>query len=247
MNNPKTVGAQPDLTVILCAYNEMGRIQPALDDLLSSLNGRSDSAEIIILDNCSTDGTREWLSHLSLPRVRVELNETNLGKGGSIKRGFALSQGKYVVIHDPDMEYRAADIWKLLDLARSQGAAMVLGSRVLGGKASYKYFLNYFGVRALTSLTNLLYRCRLTDTATAMKLLEGSLARQMKLASSGFDLDFELVARVLRLGGTMREARVEYHPRTKAQGKKIRAFRDGLAALKVILRDRLVSRTQMTK
>ncbi|MBM4431175.1 MAG: glycosyltransferase, partial [Chloroflexi bacterium] len=83
----------PILTIIMCAYNEMGRIQPALDEVLVSLDGRSEGVEVIVLDNCSTDGTREWLGKLEHSRIRVELNERNLGKGGSIKKGIGLSHG----------------------------------------------------------------------------------------------------------------------------------------------------------
>ena len=232
----------PELTVIVCAYNEMGRIQPAVDDLDAALEGRPEPTETIILDNASTDGTREWLKSLALPNTRIVLNEANLGKGGSIRKGITLSRGRYVVVHDPDMEYRAADVWHLLDAARDQGAAMVLGSRVLGGNVAYRYLANYLGVRFLTASINRLYGSRLTDAATAMKLLDGGLARSLNLESTGFDLDFELVVRTLRLGHSVKETRVQYFPRTRAQGKKIRAWRDGLAALRVVLRDRFLAR-----
>ena len=230
----------PTLTIIMCAYNEMGRVQPALDEIMLSLDGRSESVEIIVLDNCSTDGTREWLRELEHSQITVELNERNLGKGGSIKKGIGLSRGRYVVIHDPDLEYRADDIWQLLDLARQTGSSLVLGSRVLGGHVRYKYLQNYLGVWFLTWLINLLYGCRVTDAATAMKLMEGEIARGLRLECKGFDLDFELVARIARLGGEIEEARVDYYPRSKEEGKKIRAWRDGLLALRAIIRDRLL-------
>ena len=237
----------PSLTIIMCAYNEMGRIQPALDEVLVSLDGRSEAVEVIVLDNCSTDGTREWLGKLEHPWIGVELNERNLGKGGSIKKGIGLSRGRYVVIHDPDLEYRADDIWGLLDLARWTGASLVLGSRVLGGHARYKYLQNYLGVRFLTWLINWLYGCRVTDAATAMKLIDGDVARNLNLECDGFDLDFELVVRIARLGGKIEEARVDYHPRTREEGKKIRAWRDGLLALKAIIRDRFTPESRLWK
>ena len=214
---------------------------------MASWHGRDESVEIIILDNGSTDGTKEWLSTLSHPNVHVVFNDGNLGKGGSIKRGIALSKGEYVVIHDPDMEYEANDIWTLLQAARSDGAQMVLGSRILGGKdISYRYFANYIGVQFLTFVINRLFAGKLTDPATAMKLLDGELARRIKLQSNGFDLDFEIVVRVLRLGHTVAERRIKYSPRSKAQGKKLRAWRDGLLAMRAILRDRLLSRGNFT-
>lgn len=228
----------PVLTIIMCAYNEMGRIQKGLDEVLASLDGRSNRVEILILDNCSTDGTREWLRTLGHPYVRVELNERNLGKGGSVKRGIHLSHGQHVVIHDPDLEYRASDIWEMLEHAYHTKASLVLGSRVLGGHVRYVYLQNYLGVRALSWLINRLYGCRITDAATALKLMDGEMARRLNLKCNGFDLDFELVARIARMGGRVEEVAVEYFPRTKKEGKKIRAWRDGLLALKAIVLNR---------
>ena len=225
----------------MCAYNEIDRIQPALEDVYSSLDGRTNSCEIIILDNGSDDGTREWLQGLKLPEVRVFFNEANLGKGGSIKLGIAASTGRHVVIHDPDMEYKAADVWELLNTAREENAQLVLGSRMLGGEnISYHYRANYVGVMFLAGCINLLYGSRLTDPATAMKMLEGDFARSLKLRSTGFDLDFEIVVRALRLGHKIVEKRVRYIPRTRAEGKKLRAWRDGFLSLRVILRDRIL-------
>jgi GT2 family glycosyltransferase len=179
---------------------------------------------------------------LELPEVQVLFNDANLGKGASIKRGIASSNGKYVVIHDPDLEYEASDVWDLLNAAREENARVVLGSRVLGGEhISYQYRANYLGVMFLTACINVLYRSRLTDPATAMKLLDGDLARSLKLRSTGFDLDFEIVVRLLRLGHNIVEKRVKYIPRTRTEGKKLRAWRDGLHALRVILRDRILS------
>ncbi len=230
------------LTIIMCAYNEMGRIQQSLDEVLKSLDGRSDKVEVLVLDNCSTDGTREWLRTVRHPCVRVELNERNLGKGGSIKRGLRLSQGRHVVIHDPDLEYRTSDIWEMLELAYQKKASLVLGSRVLGGRVRYVYLQNYLGVKFLTWLINILYGCRITDAATALKLMDGDLARGLTLKCDGFDLDFELVARIVRSGARVEELAIEYYPRTKEEGKKVRALRDGMMALKAIILNR-VSRT----
>jgi dolichol-phosphate mannosyltransferase len=230
----------PVLTVIMCAYNEMSRIREAFDDVLGSMADRPEPVEIIVLDNGSTDGTREWLRDFRHPAVRVELNERNLGKGGSVKKGLRLSRGAWVVVHDPDLEYRARDLWTLLDLARTTGASLVLGSRYLGkGRAERQTLANYLGARALSGLIRLLYGCRITDAATAMKLMDGATARGLQLVRDGFELDFEIVARVARAGGLIAEAPIAYHPRTRAEGKKVQAGRDGLRALGVIVRARL--------
>lgn len=231
---------RPTLSIILCVYNERERLPRAFDELLESLHQREEHIEILIVDNGSSDGTREWLAGLSVPRVRILLNEQNVGKGGSIRRALAESRGDYVVIHDPDCEYLAADIWPLLDRMRGESADLGLGSRLAEGRVRFVYIQNYFGVWGLTTLINLLYGCRITDAATAMKMLRGDLARRLALVSTGFDLDFELVVRIARLGGRIVETGVQYFPRSRREGKKIRALRDGLSALRVILRDRLV-------
>lgn len=236
-----------DLSFIMCSYNEKGRIEDSFRDLLESLSGRKEKVEVLFIDNGSTDGTREWLKEIRHPFVRVHMNERNLGKGGSIKKGLGLARGRFVVIHDPDYEYRAADVWKCYDHALKTDAAFVLGSRVLGQKAKYCYFINYLGVRVLTTILNLLYGCRLTDSATAMKLLRSDFIRKIRLECGGFDFDFELVTRVARAGGKIAEVPAQYFPRTVAQGKKIKPVQDGLAALRVILKDRFVPLTAVLK
>jgi glycosyltransferase involved in cell wall biosynthesis len=221
----------------MCAFNEIARLPRAWEDVLASLADRPEMVEIIILDNGSTDGTRDWLRQLDHPLVRIEFNEKNLGKGGSVKKGLRLSRGKYVVIHDPDLEYQAADLWRLLDAARESGAALVLGSRVLGRGVQFKYLTNYIGVLGLSRMIRVLYGCRLTDSATGMKLMEGTLGRRLKLECGGFELDLEIITRIARLGGTVGEIAIDYRPRSKAEGKKVRAVRDGLRALRPILGD----------
>ncbi len=245
--NRRSQSADSDLTVIMCAFNEVDRIGHALEEFFASTPGRSEVVEIIIVDNGSTDGTRELLESLDEANVSVILNDRNLGKGGSIKKAISASSGRYVVIHDPDLEYSARDVWKLLDVTRDADATMGLGSRVIGGNVSYAYLANYLGVRFLTWSVNLLFRAHLTDTATAMKMLDGKHARNMNLRCSGFDLDFELVTSTLRLGGTIVETRVAYTPRTVQQGKKLRAYRDGFTAISVILRDRFRAKRKFTR
>ncbi len=223
----------------MCSFNEIAHIEHAYNDVMDSLSLRKETAEVIFIDNGSVDGTREWLSKLRDPKVTVLLNETNLGKGGSIKRGFHVAKGQFVVIHDTDFEYRAADVWKAFDLAQSEKLDTVLGSRVLAGEIKHKYYINYMGVKLLTSLLNLLYGLKLTDSATAIKLFKTSFVRTMEFNCNGFDLDFQLVTRIARAGGQIGEVAAQYYPRTVAQGKKIRPFKDGLGALWTILRDRL--------
>ncbi len=126
----------------------------------------------------------------------------------------------------------------LLRKAQSDGAVAVLGSRVLGGRPQYIYYHAFLGVRLLTALTNMLYGSRLTDVATAIKMVRSDVLKSLQLVGTGFELDFELVDKLLLAGHTVHEVALEYDPRSYSQGKKIRAI-DGVRALWVILRDRM--------
>ena len=234
-------------TIILCVYNEYGRLNIAYDELNQELKTFDEDIEIIIIDNGSTDGTREWIESLQDSNVIKIFNKANLGKGGSIQLGIAKAQGEYILIHDPDLEYTSADIIPLFEIAKKENADLALGSRVLGGEnIAYKYLQNYIGVALLTKIINILYRSNITDPATAMKLMKASFIKTVRLTNTGFNLDFEIVVKTLRLGGLLVENRISYYPRTKSEGKKLNAWKDGLASLITILKFRLVSPKKFT-
>lgn len=226
----------PKLSIITCAYNEIDTIDTVLNRIEAVDLGSGWEKEVLVVDNCSTDGTREYLEQLERPGFRVLLNERNLGKGGSIRRALDELTGDYMVIQDADLEYHPAQLPKLLARVE-QGAVAVLGSRVLGGDVRYKYAHAYMGVRLMTAVTNLLYGARLTDVATAIKLFKMDVLRPLNLVGNGFDLDFELVDKVLLAGHQIEEVALEYVPRTYAEGKKIVVW-DGIKGLWIILRDR---------
>lgn len=226
------------LTIVVCAHNERETIATVLDRIHEVDLGPGWTKEVLVVDNCSTDGTREVLAGRSWPDTRVILNPRNLGKGGSIRVAIEQMTGDYLVIQDADLEYHPGQLPKLLRKVEAEEAVAVLGSRVLGGHARYEYFHAYLGVRFMTWVTNALYGSRLTDVATAIKLARADVLQSLNLVGSGFDLDFELVDKLLLAGHTLHEVALDYVPRTYAEGKKIRA-RDGLRGLWIILRDRL--------
>ena len=231
------------LSIIVCAFNERETIEQCLAQTQAADLGSGWEREIVVLDNCSTDGTREFLRAYTGPNTIIVLNEHNLGKGGSIRQGFAIATGEYAVIQDADLEYPPAQLRRLVEAVEQHGADAVWGSRVLGGKARYHYLHAFLGIRLLSGLTNLFFGSSLTDVGTAIKLVRCDIARALFLVGNGFDLDFELVNKILLAGFTVHEVPVDYFPRTYAQGKKI-TVRDGLLAVWVILRDRLgLSRT----
>ena len=238
------------LSVIMSAYNERDTILTALE----RVKAVEIEKEIIIVDNCSTDGTRELLQQINdddIPSTalrrssgqgsghcRIIFQPENYGKGTSIRTAIPHCTGDYAIIQDADLEYDPQDWHKLVDLALERDLDAVYGSRVLGGpKAIYTHF--YWGVSFLTFLTNLLFRANLTDVATACKMVRTSVLQELKLNCAGFDLDFELTDKLLKNGYQIVEVPVSYQPRSFEEGKKIRA-KDGLKALFTILRDRFL-------
>ncbi len=228
------------LSIIICVYNERRTILDAIQQASAVDLGPGWEKEIIVVDNFSTDGTRELLQSLDMPNVRAVFHPRNLGKGTSIRTGIAEASGEYFVIFDADLEYEAGDIPRMVAAIVPGETVAVLGSRTLGGRRIYKYAKNYWGVRFLSAVANLLYGGHLTDIAVGTKLVRTDVARALNLRSSGWDLDFELPCRLLKHGYEIKEVAVAYHPRTVEQGKKLRAFSAGIQALWVILKTRFV-------
>lgn len=225
------------LSIIVCVYNERDTILTVLERIQAVDFGRNVETEIIVVDNCSTDGTRDLLKTVAAPNVKIVLQPRNMGKGMSVRTAVEHMTGDWGVIQDADLEYHPAELPKLLRYAGEHNAAAVFGSRVLGGHAKYKYAHAYVGVRVMTALTNLLFGGHLTDVATAIKMVRGDVFKSLNLVCAGFDLDFELVDKLLLAGHDIHEVAIDYAPRTYEEGKKIKVT-DGLRGLMIMLRDR---------
>jgi glycosyltransferase involved in cell wall biosynthesis len=228
----------PKLSIIICVYNEAVSALPVIEKVRGVALSEGWSKEVIVVDNCSTDGTREQLQNLRSPDVRVIYHERNLGKGASVRTGFREASGDFGVIQDADFEYDPVELALFTAKAGETGATAVFGSRTLGGRHIYKYAQNYWGVRVLTAMTNLLFGGQLSDVAVATKMVKVEVFRALNLHGSAFDLDFELPCALLKRHHTIVEVPVSYKPRTIEEGKKIR-WTDGLHALWVILKMRL--------
>jgi glycosyltransferase involved in cell wall biosynthesis len=227
------------LSIIICAYNERRTILDAIRQASAVDLGPGWEKEIVVVDNFSTDGTRELLQSLAMPGVRAVFHPRNLGKGTSVRTGIAEASGEYFVVFDADLEYEASDLARLVAAVVPGETVAVFGSRTLGGRRIYKYAKNYWGVRFLSAVANLLYGGHLSDIAVGSKLVRTDVARALNLRGSGWDLDFELPCRLLKHGYEIKEVAVAYHPRTVEQGKKLnRAFSAGFRALWVILKTR---------
>jgi dolichol-phosphate mannosyltransferase len=229
------------LCVVICAYNERRTILQAIDQAHAVDLGPGWEKEIIVVDNFSTDGTREMLRSVDLPGVRVVFHPRNLGKSASILTGIAEASGDYLVVFDSDLEYEADDLPRLVAEIVPGETVAVFGSRTLGGRRIYKYAKNYWGVRFLTVIANLFFGGRLTDIAVGLKLVRLDVVRSLELSDADFDLDYELPCKLLKHGYDIQEVAVAYHPRTAEQGKKlvgVHAFHTGFRWLWIILKTR---------
>lgn len=229
------------LSIIICAYNERNTVLDAIHQAHDVDLGPGWEKEIIVVDNFSTDGTRELLRSVDLPQVHIIFHPRNLGKSASVLAGIRESSGDYFVIFDSDLEYEAQDLPRLTAAVIPGTTAAVFGSRTSGGRKVYEYAQNYWGVRLLTCIANWVFRGRLTDIAVGTKLVRLDVARSLKLSDVDFDLDYELPCKLLKRGFEIKEVPIAYHPRTAEQGKGIvgiKAYRTGVRWLWIILKTR---------
>jgi glycosyltransferase involved in cell wall biosynthesis len=234
-------GSDNLLSIIICAYNERRTVLDAIDRARAVDLGPGWRQEVIVVDNFSSDGTRELLQSLDLPGVRVVLHPRNLGKSASVLTGINQARGEYFAIFDADLEYEARDLARMVDAINPENTVAVFGSRTLGGRRIYEYAENYWAVQFLTWLANLFFDGRLTDIAVGMKLARVDVVRALDLNDRDFDLDFELPCKLLKQGHEIKEVPVAYHPRTAEQGKGLvglRAFRTGFRWLWILLKTR---------
>jgi glycosyltransferase involved in cell wall biosynthesis len=228
----------PCLSVVIPAYNEEKTIQRVLEKLVQLPHLH----EIIIVDDCSTDGTLNLANMLAseFPQIIVARHSKNQGKTAALKTGFRLSTGAVVIVQDADLEYDPEDIPSLIQPILDGHADVVYGSRFLIRRAArVLYFYHYLANRALTFLSNLFTNINLTDVETGYKVFRGEIIREMIINSSGFGFEIEVTAKVAKLKCAIFEAPISYYGRTYEEGKKI-GFRDAVAAVWYILRFNLL-------
>jgi glycosyltransferase involved in cell wall biosynthesis len=231
------------LSVVMPVYNERGTILEILD----RVRAVDIDKEIIIVDNCSTDGTREIVDEIDFPEVRAIFQDKNRMKGNSVKKGIAAAEGEYTIIQDADLEYDPRDYLPLLAEVERDEVLAVLGSRILGAaERDQRLPMNQFalGRDFLNDWFNMLFDAEMTDIATCYKLAPTDFLQSLDLVSDGFDLDFELPAKFVlaarERGQVVSELPIRYYPRSLEEGKKIR-WTDGIASLAAITRFRFVS------
>jgi len=223
------------VSVIVPVYNEAAH----LDELLQSIHASPVKKEIIIVDDGSTDGTREKLQSLPpVDDVTVLFHEKNYGKGAAIRTALAYARGEYVLIQDSDLEYDPQDYPRLLRPLEEGKSNVVYGVRPDRPERGLRFFL---GAKLLTHLTNFLYRAGIHDEATCYKVIRRSLLAQLQLQCRRFEFCPEVTAKLCRMGEKIAEVPISYHPRSAIEGKKIR-HSDGWLAIWTLIRYRFLPR-----
>lgn len=224
----------PCLSVVIPVYNEEATLQEIVRKVLAVPH----LLEIVIVNDCSTDGTARMADELSErhPQVRVKHHAQNRGKTAALKTGFALTRGEIVIVQDADLEYDPKEIIEVIKPILAGHADVVYGSRFLVRTATrVLYFYHFIANKCLTFVSNMLTNLNMTDVETCYKAFRGDIIRNMVITSSGFGFEIEVTAKVAKLGYPIYEVPISYYGRTYAEGKKI-GVTDGLAAFWYALR-----------
>jgi glycosyltransferase involved in cell wall biosynthesis len=226
-----------DLSILMPVFNERTTVEAAVEDALSAELPVS-SRQLVIVDDGSTDGTRELLAANDWPaEVTVVHHETNLGKGAAVRTALQHANNEFAAILDADLEYRAADLAEILEPLLSGEARVVFGTRAWTSQSSFSFWY-VMGNKAVTFATNVLYNCWISDVMTGHKAMRTELFRSLPLKERGFAIEPEITARVLRSGERIHEVPIHYRARSREAGKKLTST-DGLRVLRTLVRCRL--------
>lgn len=222
------------LSVVIPAFNE----ESTLARVVARVQAIPSLFEIVIVDDCSSDGTAAIADDLARhdPRIKVAHHPKNRGKTEALKTGFALTSGEIVIVQDADLEYAPEEIAVVIAPILAGEADVVYGSRFLVRKATrVLYFYHYLANKSLTFFSNLLTNVNMTDVETGYKAFRGEIIRNMTITSSGFGFEIEVTAKMAKLKCAIYEVPISYYGRTYEQGKKI-GMKDGIAALWYIVK-----------
>lgn len=224
------------LSIVIPVYNE----QDTLEKIFGLVQATPYDKEIIMVDDASSDGSREIVSRLAAEHdnVKAFYHEGNQGKGAALRTGFAQVTGDVVIIQDADLEYRPVDYPALLEPIESDLADVVYGSRLVGGRPHrVLFFWHYLGNRVVTTLSNMFTNLNLSDMEVGYKVFKAEVLKDIQIKSNRFGVEPELTAKIAKKGWRIYEVPIGYHGRDYAHGKKI-TWRDGIAAIFHIIRFR---------
>lgn len=225
-----------DLSILMPAYNEEATIERAIERALEADVG-TDAYELVVVDDGSTDRTRELLAGRDWPeRVRVIHATENRGKGQAIRTALAEARGTYAVILDADLEYDPNDLRDLLVPVRERIADAAFGTRAFRAHSAYSFWY-VMGNRFLSMATNVIFNTWITDVYTCFKLMPTELMRSLSLRENGFTIEAEITGRLLRAKARIYEVPITYVARRREEGKKIRPI-DGIRGLMTLLKIR---------
>lgn len=213
------------LSVVIPVYNEKN----TLTTIIEKVQKVKIDKEIIIVDDYSTDGTREILNELKTDNIKIFYHDFNQGKGAALRTAFNHVQGDYIIIQDADLEYEPAEYHVLLDPFIKFDADVVYGSR-FKGNTRVMFFWHYLGNKFLSLVTNILYNTTITDMETCYKMFKKEVITSLKIESNRFDFEPEITAKVLKAKYKIFEVPISYNGRDYHEGKKI-TWRDGFMAV----------------
>jgi len=222
------------LTIVIPCYNELKTIRHIVERVRRA---PVDEKEIIIVDDCSTDGTRDLLHAEIAPLVdKILFHEVNQGKGAALRTGFKAATGDVVIVQDADLEYDPNEYPKLLQPIIDGKADVVFGSRFAGGEAHrVVYFWHMVGNKFLTLLSNMVTNLNVTDMETCYKVFKREVLQKITIEENRFGFEPEITAKVSKLDVVIYEVGISYYGRTYKEGKKI-GWRDGVRALYAIIK-----------
>lgn len=224
------------LSVVVPVYNEVANIR----EILKRIRATKLPSEIVVIDDGSTDGSREVLASLDgKDNIRVILHETNQGKGAAVRTGIGAARGDVILIQDADLEYDPHDYPVLLKPLRDGVADVVYGSRFLGGPRRAVMFWHMIANQLLTFMTNILYNTILSDMETGYKVFRRDVLTGVKLRARRFEFEPEFTAKVLKRHYRIYEVPISFNPRDYSEGKKIK-LQDAFIAVWTLLKYKFV-------
>lgn len=221
-------------SIIIPCFNESATIAEVLRRVRES---PLQTKEIILVDDFSTDGTREWLQRYSANNIdKVIFHDKNQGKGAALRSGFSQASGDIIIIQDADLEYDPQDYPKLVKPILDDKADVVYGSRFMGGDARrVLYFWHYVGNKLLTLFSNMLTNLNISDMETCYKVFRRDILSKFSIEENRFGFEPEITAKMAKLGCRIYEVGISYSGRTYAEGKKI-GWQDGIWAIYCIMK-----------